>query len=169
MVRLLALLSLVVVAAGCDSGTDGPPPLGQFTAQVSGEIERDLSGDAAFSYLDVGPERSPVLSITLIDRRTLRQSVGLSDVNGVLEGEGTYGLGIDRDGLSLLLSVDESGVRTTYAATDGTLEITDLGDDQIVGAFSAQLAPFPGDFDLTPTARVEGTFEAVSVESVSRD
>ncbi|MDT0632826.1 hypothetical protein RQM47_00445 [Rubrivirga sp. S365] len=159
--RALSLVAAALLLAACDSGGPDAPGSGRFEAEISGGLSRSLEGTAGLLSVFDGPGEEPILSVTMLDQSVLIRSISLSDEEGVLDGEGTYGLG--GGGPLQLLYQDGLGADGgSYVSASGTLRVTRYGDDRIAGTFTAELAPAFGR-DEGAAASLSGTFDAVRI------
>lgn len=164
--RALSVLALVLIFAACDSGETGPlPEFGRFEAEISGDVERSLSGNAAFNEPPASEDRTFLLiSMTTGLGGGERRSISIADYSGAFEDEGTYRIGQNRIGGDVtLLYADAPDVSSAYAGVSGTVEITRSDNERIEGTFEAQLsAPFGGGGEST----IRGSFEAISAPAL---
>lgn len=148
------LLAGSLLWIGCEGQGTPPdiPPEGRFTAYLTGAISDTLSGtahyrrtDGTLTGLEFGARDGPGLSIDLEPQPPERRTYE------VLEPELFRMERPDRRaGALAFLSLDHA----QFAATDGTLELTYVGEDRIGGTFSFQME---GSFD-------DGGGNEVSVE-----
>ena len=159
---LAVLAASALALAACDSGRDLRPTVGQFEADVRGDLSRDLAGDAAFLVEPGGPGTG--LFVTLIDRGSMGdRSVSINDPDGRLRAVGTYGLDIGGGSVTLAYADAPGDISRYLTATGGTVRITEAGPDRIVGTVSAEVAAgFRRD---GPRSTLTAEFEAVRVES----
>jgi hypothetical protein len=142
-----------LLGVGCEGrGTPPDVPAGQFTAYVTGAVDDTLSGtahsrraDGALTGLELGARDGPGLSIELEPQppalRTYR--VLEPELFRLERPEGT-------PAVLAFLSLEHA----QFEATDGTLELTYVGEDQVGATFSFRME---GRFD-------DGGGEDASVE-----
>jgi hypothetical protein len=155
-------LCLVLSLAACDSTEstedgDGPgTTLGSGTVTIAGDIETSISGGAVFyTYEDGGLG----LTIADIDFTTIEDDDDLPDEYLVVEtslvpATGTFT--IDRDE-EVYVEFNRPG--GDLYATSGTIDITEVTDERLVGTITAEVRRSS---DLETTAgQMTATFEAL--------
>ena len=144
MIRAAAVLVAFVFIAGCDSEAEvDSVPLGTFELRLSGADDVQFSGDATFIGPVAAPPAEIPLTIHLLNRTPSTptdrdRGIQIQDPDGVLNRVGTYPLGPDAD--VEVTYVDLGGARGRVdPVAEGTLEITTLANDRIVGRIDAKL------------------------------
>lgn len=132
------ILLSVILFGGCGGKGNAPDvAAGHYRADVAGALSDSLVGTARYRIddgsivgLELGSERGPGLSIELEPRPVdLRQyEVVESELFGLERPGGT-------PGMLGFLTVDGA----QFEATDGTLEVTYVGDDYVGGTFTFQM------------------------------
>lgn len=160
-VRYWALLGLCgLVLAGCEG--EGTPPdvsAGQFTAHVEGSVSDTLTGpvhyrmdEGALVGLELGGKDGPGLSIELEPQPPALRTYEVIDAE-LFRTERPESL----PGILAFLTVGEA----RFEATDGTLELTYLNDEQVGATFSFLME---GDFEDgpsdAPSVKVTGSLNA---------
>jgi hypothetical protein len=150
---LLPMLLGALLLAGCGGrGTEPDVAEGRFTAYVQGAVTDTLRGtvharhrDSSLVGLELGDEGGPGLSIELEPHPPALRRYDVVDAELFQ---------MDREGTSpeaiVLLQLEEAH----FEATDGTFDLTYVGEDQIGATFTLQMNG----------AFIEGGGDAVSVE-----
>lgn len=157
----LAFLLIGFGLVGCQGdGTRPEVATGTFRAQIEGAIDDTLTGPGRYRLregrlvgMELGRERDPGLSIDLeplpLDRRTY-------------EVVSTDLFQVDRPGTPPgVVAFHSSSKGARFVATDGTLDITYLEENQVAGTFTFAME---GDFETgsseTLSIQVTGAFNA---------
>ena len=164
---LTLFLAATVLLSACDSNDDADDDLaaGRFEAEVSGDLEMNLSGLAGFAT-EIDSTEEAYFSIALIDPS--------QDNSVILVGRGqpakqTYTLTSPDDeeaesGALFFVSIsDDDGA--FYASNGGTLTLTGVSSTGLQGRFSFTAA---NAFDEDDTVTLRGTFNALVGEVESR-
>ena len=168
----LLLLASSLLLAACDShGPIRPVEMGHYRASLSGVLEQASSGEAGFAQIDVCQlQCTPAfLNIELRDTATgarltlvTSPSVLTDDLAKPVE-IATY-----RQGIPSTLHVEaffspDTSQTDFYAATTGSMTLTQIDSSRIEGRFDIGLVPhsvYPADSSAAPTLRMVGTFSA---------
>jgi len=149
---LLASLLFLVVATGCDSGSDDNA-IGSFEAAISGSTTASLRGQAAFATKT--QDGSTYTAIGLIDDTDPQDLVVL--VLPGLPRSGTFDVADDEAGGLLTLTSTSGDEGTLYIVQSGTLTVTRANDRRVEGRFEVEAVSL---IDETDEVSIEGTFEA---------
>lgn len=158
--RSVLALSLLLLT-GCDSNDQRPDvPGGQFEATVEGTVSDTLSGavhyrakDDSLVGMELGPRDGPGLSIELEPQPPALRAYEVVDAE--LFAPPQTG---SSSGVMAFLTTGEA----RFAATDGTLEVTYVGDEQVGATFDFQMeGEFVGGPRGTPSVEVTGVLNAL--------
>lgn len=157
---LLLVGGLVLV--GCEEkGSPPGVPSGTFTARVEGTLTDTLTGpvhyrtnEGALTGLELGSEEGPGLSIELEPHPPALRTYE------VIESE-LFGMDRPETSPAVMAFLTLDGAR--FDATDGTLELTYVSEDQVGASFTFQME---GTADATPaeplSVEVTGSLNAPS-------
>lgn len=151
----LASLLFLVVATGCDSGSNADDSVGSFEAAVSGDATASLRGQAAFATET--EDDSTYTAIGLIDD-TDPQDLIVLVVPGTPRS-GTFAVNNEEAGGLLTLTAGDEG--TLYIVQSGTLTVTRATDERVEGRFEVEAVNL---IDETDEVSIEGEFEAMPGE-----
>ncbi len=154
----LAVLALLLVAAGCDAPSDDP---GSFSLALSGARTATLGGTASFFM-------SSCRSLSFYDGEAALHLNSLcdQDPNGASRDRlrrGTFAVSAERGADLYAASFYDTDSRRTYRGTGGTLEITAESRERIAGRIDVEARPVDGDDRIDMTAEplhITGTFDA---------
>ncbi len=172
----IATLALLFTLTGCDS-TDAneEPDIGEGSFTVSGDVERDASGNALFSTFE--SDTANTLTIDITDNQNFSltfQRFYDSDTDPLSAfSEGTYELveptvaGSPFNDLSMYGEYEEFDEGELFGVTytskedlPGTLEVTSVSENEIRGTFSFQAVDF--DNENAGVSVSEGEFQATA-------
>lgn len=151
--RRIALFALVLFVAACDSSSD---PGGTFTADITGELAQSLEGRAEFERVEFFGEQT--LFIRLIQGSFVVKGVTFVASDALIAGPGTYTINPENEEGVGFLFTDLSQAEFIRGGLGGTLTVTSLEDDRIVGTFEATIEP--SDEPGSTTSEIEGRFDA---------
>jgi hypothetical protein len=178
----LLLLLVLLSASACDlfgSDDDALRP-GEFAAEVSGDAERSVEGDASFAASGEGEarvfflgfksgeyeldfEEGPVdLGLFFESGRAGQPEVGAFSVERTPIGGG--GDGVFQGNATLRLPIGPASVPVFFGEMTGTLEITEAGSERASDTFDLEATtqfPIGGGFDPDGgTVDISGSFIA---------
>lgn len=141
----LFLVALLVTGCG-GQGTAPDVPAGTFRAKIDGTVSDSLAGNAHYRMeegklvgLELGAEDGPGLSIEVEARPLAVRQYRVVDA-------GLFGTERPGGGPGVLCFLTVDGAQ--FKATEGSLEITYVGDDQVGATFTFEME---GNFDTGPS------------------
>jgi hypothetical protein len=155
----LLILGGLLLAGCAGKGTPPDVPAGRFTAHVEGSVSDTLTGavnyrmaEGALVGLELGPKDGPGLSMELEPQPPALRTYEVIDAE-LFNTERPE----SPPGILAFLTVGEG----RFEATDGTLELTYLNDEQVGATFSFLME---GDFEDgpsdAPSVKVTGSLNA---------
>lgn len=170
--KWMALAAVAVMASACgdDKGTGPNGRMGDFSAEVSGDLEDNLDGWALFgdvedeegntgfglilSEIEDENDEGSVITFVRLNSTTLpNDEYDVQDMNGDLA---------DGDVVAMAVEQGEGGAMVgVFFSTSGTLNVTTSNENTIRGNFTMEMTGFAFDDPETEyNVTVEGEFDA---------
>ena len=147
---VVAIASLALLTA-CGGGDNPVKPelKSQFTASVSGSVNKSMNGDAAFVVTPT------IVTIALVNSGSDGSFIQLSRTG--LPGVGTYAIKGDKAQGGDFVALFGGGGANNFVATSGSITITESTADRISGTFSFTGT---GVISAAATVTISGKFDA---------
>lgn len=167
----LAMAMFLAACGGDGDGGTGPGNGAAFKADVTGDVETSVQGDALYGEI-IDPEAGAAFAVEMSEAdptggaliQILKIGAGVPVPGSYALTDGINGMPGDGDWVAAAYDSENGALTAIFVATGGTVKVTDAGNGKFKGTFSFNaeggLLEDPG---TTLKITVKGQFNATEV------